>query len=460
MKASNQSARLCSAEGNEVARARKLDIEVPSDDEELKEETTTPHLTAASLELRAGLGLKSSTPDARRSTVRAVQQTSAEKVFQFPVTSASRKSKELELLQQQAVSEASTGDEALPSRIRRRRPLVSGWGHMAARPLPLSSSGPAAATETRADIIHPPCTPQPRSDASSRLPDTQLKPRPADTKPAEGSNPSCLATLVTKVVPKSKPPAESASELKARAEMTYKEHLFTTFQALRLVRTLPAVDPHQLNAKKVVLPRRPGYEGLKTVVFDLDETLIHCVDDPSEPTDVRLPITFPNGDVIMAGINIRPYAVKALKAANQEFEVVVFTASHSCYADVVLDYLDPDHSLIHHRLYRQHCTFVDNAYIKDLRILSNRRLQDIVLVDNASYSFGYQLDNGIPIISWYKDRHDRELKRLIEYLDSIARAEDVRVVNRKTFSLHTFYEDYLSEYLKTQALSPKRPKGV
>jgi len=28
--------------------------------------------------------------------------------------------------------------------------------------------------------------------------------------------------------------------------------------------------------KKVKLPRRKGYENKKTVVFDLDETLIHC----------------------------------------------------------------------------------------------------------------------------------------------------------------------------------------
>jgi CTD small phosphatase-like protein 2 len=236
--------------------------------------------------------------------------------------------------------------------------------------------------------------------------------------------------------------------------MAYKEHLVTMFETLRLVRTLPAVDPQQLHAKKVVLTRRPGYETLKTVVFDLDETLIHCVDDPNEPADVRLSIVFPSGEVTLVGINIRPYAVEALKAANQEFEVIVFTASHSCYADVVLDYLDPDHSLIHHRFYRQHCILVDSAYIKDLRIFSNRRLENVVLVDNASYSFGYQLDNGIPIISWYKDRHDQELKKLIEYLDSIAKVEDVRVVNRKTFSLHSFYEDNLSEYLKTKVYSP------
>ena len=39
-------------------------------------------------------------------------------------------------------------------------------------------------------------------------------------------------------------------------------------------------------------------------------------------------------------------------------------------------------------------------HIKDLRVI-NRPLTDILLVDNAAYSYAYQLDNGIPIIPYY-----------------------------------------------------------
>jgi CTD small phosphatase-like protein 2 len=55
----------------------------------------------------------------------------------------------------------------------------------------------------------------------------------------------------------------------------------------------------------------------------------------------------------------------------------------------VLDYLDPTHELIEHRLYRESCIDTEEGvYIKDLRIIKNRRLEDIVIVDNAVYSFG------------------------------------------------------------------------
>jgi CTD small phosphatase-like protein 2 len=53
------------------------------------------------------------------------------------------------------------------------------------------------------------------------------------------------------------------------------------------------------------------------------------------------------------------------------------------------------------------------VYVKDLRIFEpSRRLEDIVIVDNAVYSFGYQLENGIPIIPFYDDKKDEELLHL------------------------------------------------
>lgn len=79
------------------------------------------------------------------------------------------------------------------------------------------------------------------------------------------------------------------------------------------------------------------------MVFDLDETLIHCNDTLNPPFDVKLPIKFPTGEIIDAGINIRPYSKDILRNLSKHFEVICFTASHSCYANVVIDYLDPNH---------------------------------------------------------------------------------------------------------------------
>ena len=162
----------------------------------------------------------------------------------------------------------------------------------------------------------------------------------------------------------------------------------------------------------------------------MDETLVHCCDDIfSSKPDIIIPVTFPTGETVEAGIKIRPYAKEWLEEVNKNFEVMVFTASHPCYANVVLDHLDPDGTLIHHRLYRDNWIEVEGIYIKDLRVISNRNLKDMVLVDNAAYSFGYQINNGIPIISWHDDRSDVELMNLMKYIKLLVNVPDVRVVN-------------------------------
>jgi CTD small phosphatase-like protein 2 len=76
--------------------------------------------------------------------------------------------------------------------------------------------------------------------------------------------------------------------------------------------------------------------------------------------------------------------------------------------------LDPDKSLIQHRYFRQHtCTVVDNEdflLVKDLNMFKGElSLKDILLIDNNIYSFGFQLENGIPILDFMGDKNDTEL---------------------------------------------------
>jgi TFIIF-interacting CTD phosphatase-like protein len=53
-------------------------------------------------------------------------------------------------------------------------------------------------------------------------------------------------------------------------------------------------------------------------------------------------------------------------------------------------------------------------------------LKDILLVDNAVYSFSAQLDNGIPITPFKEDPEDNEFKHLITHLQNCAGADDMR----------------------------------
>jgi CTD small phosphatase-like protein 2 len=106
-----------------------------------------------------------------------------------------------------------------------------------------------------------------------------------------------------------------------------------------------------------------------------------------------------------------------LKTLSEVCEIIVFTASHECYASKVLDWIDPTRKLIHHRLFRESCSIVeDGLHVKDLRVLGNRDLKDVLIIDNAAYSYCFHLKNGVPIIPFYDNAHDRELTYLTSYL--------------------------------------------
>jgi CTD small phosphatase-like protein 2 len=129
----------------------------------------------------------------------------------------------------------------------------------------------------------------------------------------------------------------------------------------------------------------------KLLIFDLDETLAHCVrqEKPERPPDVRLDIKLQSGKTLNAGFNVRPFTHQLLQAVNKHYEVAVFTASHHWYADVILDHIDPKGIYFQHRFYRESCIkTTDNVYVKDLRVFQGIDLKDLMLVDNAVYSFG------------------------------------------------------------------------
>ncbi len=81
-----------------------------------------------------------------------------------------------------------------------------------------------------------------------------------------------------------------------------REHLNTSLHLLKILENSKRLNEEDIKKKMVNLPKRQGYESKiffildkKTIIFDLDETLIHCNDNVSLSNDVKLPIKFPTG---------------------------------------------------------------------------------------------------------------------------------------------------------------------
>lgn len=84
---------------------------------------------------------------------------------------------------------------------------------------------------------------------------------------------------------------------------------------------------------------------------------------------------------------------------SQYYNIYVFTAGTLDYAEPIISYLNQKKKTILGLLHRKNCMETQNGFfIKDLRIIQNKELKDIIMVDNLVHSFGLQVTNGIPIL--------------------------------------------------------------
>jgi len=216
------------------------------------------------------------------------------------------------------------------------------------------------------------------------------------------------------------------------------------FDPFTFIAALPPADhPSVKRPKGTKLPKMSGTHEY-TLVLDLDETLVHCSTEYLSDNDLVFPVVF-NGVEYKVFVRKRPGFESFLEQVSKMFEVVVFTASQQIYADKLLNILDPKRKWITHRLFRDSCVEVDGNYLKDLSVLG-RDLAKTFIVDNSPQAFGFHVDNGIPIVSWFEDKNDRELFKLVPFLKYLKRFDDVRPVIRKKFGLYPLIQKFKGEF--------------
>jgi len=164
-------------------------------------------------------------------------------------------------------------------------------------------------------------------------------------------------------------------------------------------------------------------ESKKTLVLDLDETLVHSTSTYIEKATLSLKVTI-NSRSTRLYVLFRPGAKEFLEGMSKLFELVIFTASQRPYADCVIDRLDPKR-LIVHRLYREHCVQTRRGFIKDLSLLG-RNLKNVVIVDNSSLAYEWNVENAVPIESWVGSMSDSSLVKVGRLLEELVWVDDVR----------------------------------
>ena len=167
--------------------------------------------------------------------------------------------------------------------------------------------------------------------------------------------------------------------------------------------------PHSPSPPRPLIPRRqPSYSAQaprasrrlsqKTLVIDLDETLIHSLAkggrmSSGHMVEVKLNTTVGYGGAtlgpqhpILYYVHKRPHCDDFLRKVCKWYNLVVFTASVQEYADPVIDWLEQERKYFSGRFYRQHCTFRNGAYIKDLSSVEPD-LSKVMILDNSPLSY-------------------------------------------------------------------------
>jgi CTD small phosphatase-like protein 2 len=171
----------------------------------------------------------------------------------------------------------------------------------------------------------------------------------------------------------------------------------------------------------------------------LDETIIFQVKDPSIKADFEMRTE--TGEVVSSfdlelRFLARPNWQVFLEEVTEDYEIIIFTASTQFYATLVMKALDPEKKYFNGLLSRNHCMMTKNGFfIKDLRMVDNRELKNVLLLDNYVHSFAFNLENGIPILEWRGEQEDDELIYMAGYLKDLSKESDVRQANGKRLNL-------------------------
>jgi RNA polymerase II subunit A small phosphatase-like protein len=183
-------------------------------------------------------------------------------------------------------------------------------------------------------------------------------------------------------------------------------------------------SPH-LSRDYLLPPLLPEDAGKKTLVLDLDETLVHSSFKPINNADFIIPVEVED-QTHQVYVVKRPGVDKFMKRVGEIFEVVVFTASLAKYADPVLDLLDK-HRVTRTRLFREACVQHKGNFVKDLSKLG-REMKSVIIIDNSPASYLFHPHHAVPIDSWFDDMNDTELLDLISFLEDLAKVDDVCTV--------------------------------
>ncbi|TDG53296.1 hypothetical protein AWZ03_000111 [Drosophila navojoa] len=192
--------------------------------------------------------------------------------------------------------------------------------------------------------------------------------------------------------------------------------------------------------------RRLLMVGRKTLVLDMDETLISSVilyrmksllsAGPevnrryeakskmvhSTPYDYSFDIPLSDASVY---VYKRPYVDLFLDRVSEWYNLAIFTAASEAYASQVLDFLDAGRNILKRRMFRQHCVNVCGVRAKFVSLVHSD-LANVLLLDDCPMENSFNIGNTVNIKRYRIGSKDNELLCMLPFLDALRFTRDVR----------------------------------
>ncbi|ELP86476.1 carboxy-terminal domain RNA polymerase II polypeptide A small phosphatase, putative [Entamoeba invadens IP1] len=155
-----------------------------------------------------------------------------------------------------------------------------------------------------------------------------------------------------------------------------------------------------------------------TVIFDLDETLIHThslLPEDSKHSRETCKVVVQNKEYTTS---IRPGAIQFLRQLSKTCEVVLFTASKQVYADQIIDYMEKDGKIFEHKLYQQSCKNKFGRVYKDATKLG-RDIKNVVIFDDCELVWTMTQDKLVVCKRYEGGQDDNEIDNMQKHLDKV-----------------------------------------
>lgn len=191
---------------------------------------------------------------------------------------------------------------------------------------------------------------------------------------------------------------------------------------------------------KLLPPKSSDDQTKNTLVIDLDETLIHSSFTHISTPDFTFTLTAAQLIDISSDekkklsdnssqqdftiyVRIRPFAKEFIERLGDIYEIIIFSNSNKVYTDEVLKHVDPNHK-IKYVLYQESIFEFNGALVKDLSRLG-RELSKTIILDNNQMSYLLQPYNAIQICTWFRNKNDSELTKIMDFLVENEKETDV-----------------------------------